>query len=267
MAPFLLLKNQKGKDLLYLDYKYTYTVCKRNIKSLRWRCTDRDCSATLTTDIEKTKIIRQIDHVCDPDVRKQKVRIFIESAKQAVGEDMSSMQDIYEKLAEEYKDNGNNAEDIPPYSSVKSTLYRAKKAALNVDRLVYENEKRIHILHLNYHTDEKSVNIYPIIYALLPNKCQITYKRFFAIIKERFQINIKSFKCDYENSPNERPLTWYRGVKPALVDWSDLKVLFPDNYENTLKLDKDEDFKKRYNQEMDALLTKRYAELAPQEKA
>lgn len=54
------------------------------------------------------------------------------------------------------------------------------------------------VLHMDLASDENTTNIVPVIYALLPNKSEQTYMRLFSLIKENLQIQIKTFKSDYE---------------------------------------------------------------------
>lgn len=57
---------------------------------------------------------------------------------------------------------------------------------------------QLYVLHLDLKSDENSTNIVPVVYALLPNKTEQTYTRLFILIKQRFNIEIKAFKSDYE---------------------------------------------------------------------
>jgi hypothetical protein len=43
-------------------------------------------------------------------------------------------------------------------------------------------------------------NIVPVIYALLPNKKEDTYRRLFSLVREVLNIDICKFKCDYEKA-------------------------------------------------------------------
>lgn len=57
---------------------------------------------------------------------------------------------------------------------------------------------QLYIFHLDVFSDPTTVNIFPVIYALLPNKTENTYRRLFHLIKEKLDVVVKSFKCDYE---------------------------------------------------------------------
>lgn len=58
--------------------------------------------------------------------------------------------------------------------------------------------KQIFTLHLDLDRDTKYQNIVPVIYCLLPNKTENTYKRCFTIIKEELNVEIKYYKGDFE---------------------------------------------------------------------
>jgi hypothetical protein len=57
---------------------------------------------------------------------------------------------------------------------------------------------QLYSLHVDVGSTEKSTNIVPFIFGLLPDKRQETYIRFFSLIKERLSISVLHFKCDFE---------------------------------------------------------------------
>lgn len=57
---------------------------------------------------------------------------------------------------------------------------------------------QLYSLHIDYGSNEKATNIRPVVFALLPDKSQQTYMRFFKLLKEILNIDVKTFKADYE---------------------------------------------------------------------
>lgn len=59
---------------------------------------------------------------------------------------------------------------------------------------------QLYTIHFDLGSTIESVNVKPIIYAMLPNKSEITYTRFFEILKEKLKVEMTDFKCDYESA-------------------------------------------------------------------
>lgn len=59
---------------------------------------------------------------------------------------------------------------------------------------------QVYSIHLDMYSTTESTNIIPVVYALLPDKTEITYTRLFEIIKNKLGITMDSFKCDYEKA-------------------------------------------------------------------
>lgn len=57
---------------------------------------------------------------------------------------------------------------------------------------------QLYSLHVDVGSNEKSTNVVPVIFGLLPDKRQTTYVRFFQLIKEKLSVCIMKFKCDFE---------------------------------------------------------------------
>lgn len=72
---------------------------------------------------------------------------------------------------------------------------------------------QLYILHLDVYSDDKSINVYPVIYAFLPNKSQKTYTRLFELIKNKLQARILFFKCDYEIAQINAIRSTYEDIK------------------------------------------------------
>lgn len=53
-------------------------------------------------------------------------------------------------------------------------------------------------IHVDVGSCDSSTNVIPVIYALLPNKCENTYYALFSLIRDEMGINIRCYKCDFE---------------------------------------------------------------------
>lgn len=49
---------------------------------------------------------------------------------------------------------------------------------------------QLYILHLDVYSNNKSIHVYPAIYAFLPNKTQSTYTRLFSLFKNELKVII-----------------------------------------------------------------------------
>lgn len=59
---------------------------------------------------------------------------------------------------------------------------------------------QIYTVHIDLSTNVEVTNVVPVLYALLPNKTEITYTRLFNLIRHQLSINIEIFKCDFEKA-------------------------------------------------------------------
>lgn len=78
--------------------------------------------------------------------------------------------------------------------NTKSGAYFADGTFKSAPKPFYQ----LYVLHLDIGSDENSTNVVPVIYALLPNKTEQTYTRLFTLLKQHLNIQIQTFKCDYE---------------------------------------------------------------------
>lgn len=58
--------------------------------------------------------------------------------------------------------------------------------------------KQFFSIHVDLNSCKNYTNIVPIIYALLPDKSEETYRRLFSFLKESLCVEISYFKCDFE---------------------------------------------------------------------
>lgn len=59
---------------------------------------------------------------------------------------------------------------------------------------------QIYGVHLDLDSNNDNSNIIPVNYGLLPNKSEETYIRFFNLLKNELNVQIRHFKCDYEQA-------------------------------------------------------------------
>lgn len=58
---------------------------------------------------------------------------------------------------------------------------------------------QLYTLHVDITSnEEETVSFVPLLYILLPNKSESTYRRFFLILRDQFKVNITVYKCDFE---------------------------------------------------------------------
>lgn len=158
MSEISFSKTIRGKELLILRNKYTYTLSKTNNASTLWRCTNRsDCSATITLDDVRSKISHENhQHACEPDLAKIEVRKLINCAKEKARFSLRSIQEIYEDKIQETVNKRNIQENLS-FLSVKSTLYRARKMQHGTEKLLYNTMEDVKVpegLAENFHIIE-----------------------------------------------------------------------------------------------------------------
>lgn len=259
MACFKIIENQKGGEtLLRCGFKYNLHRKNRDDSTL-WRCVNRDsCLATITVDARKVKVLREKSHGCSANIIKCEVAEVLALCKKMVCQNLAPIQKIFEDMFEPLRKKGRNyIREIPPFESVKNTLYRIRKRFCQSDKLRFENLEDVQIsktfannffvledgttnkilifssllcrkiiknannksfygdgtfkacpkpffqlfsVHLDIKSSEKSINVFPVIYGLLPSKTEETYTRFFILLKEKLHLNINTYKCDYERA-------------------------------------------------------------------
>lgn len=221
-----------------------------------WRCSIRRCSGSLTWVKQDGTIARESGHTCDPDIDNFRRQQLIVNLKQAVCDDLGPIKLIYDNYILQFADNRDYDEIIPPFLSIKTALYNARKKHLQVhvtvfktlssvtisrtlsenfyvaedgqdDKIVlfcssqareYMNYcshyfgdgnfkcvpppfKQIYSIHGDIGSNHDATVIVPIIFALLPDKRQVTYQRFFRLIKTHLtNFNPVVFQTDYELS-------------------------------------------------------------------
>lgn len=57
---------------------------------------------------------------------------------------------------------------------------------------------QLYTLHVDLFSNENTTNVIPAVFALLPNKSEQTYVRFFSLVKDKLGIIMNNFKCDFE---------------------------------------------------------------------
>jgi hypothetical protein len=256
---FHFTKNKRGKETLLQDeYRYNLSACNKNGTS-RWRCVRRDvCSSTITLNKEKTAIMKMPTHTCSPRKIDNEVLLTLNACKEEVCNNFEPVQKIYEKHFERLKNNctSDDVEDIPHFSSIKDSLFAARKTYLQTKKLNFKKIEdvcvpqrlgegfficedgvtdkiiifcskiarkiiksvdtkkmyfgdgtfrcvptvfyQLYTLHLDLCSNETVTNVIPVIYALLPNKSEATYERFFKLVKDKLGAVIENFKCDHE---------------------------------------------------------------------
>lgn len=250
---FIFIKSQQNREaLLIAGYRHTLGFVNKGGSS-RWRCINRDsCSATVTINKERNKILRQVEHTCKPNYIKNNIDVVMDKCKDIVCKNYEPVQKIFEEQFRETY----NEDFVPNFQSKKDTLRRARRHFLNVQRTEFDslndikipeilardflvcedginNDKillfcttslRINIkylkdhlffidgtfsrtpkpfyqiisIHVDIDSNSETSNVVGIIYALLPNKLQITYERLFQLIKQHLDITINKIKCDFE---------------------------------------------------------------------
>lgn len=153
MNPFKVIrfmKNQKKKDMLVLNGKYTMSKDgKTNFDgSTRWKCTNRNvCTATVTLNKDKTKIIRETVHKCNINDNSLLIKELLNNIKKEVCNNLKSVQEIFEDMVTEFKECHPDCPvyDLPTYSSVRPTLYRARKRFLDSDTLCFKKLEDVRI--------------------------------------------------------------------------------------------------------------------------
>lgn len=254
----IFLKNQKGKDTLLLGAsRYNLNVTNPTSRSTLWRCINRsECSASVTINQERNRVLRSSQHTCAIDPKKQEVFKAMVALKKDVCEDLGSVQSLYEKHTDPIKASNSSYIDVlPDFKNVEDGLYKLRKRHLECNKISFSKLSEVQVpkilannfllcdddmeekilifcsptarkfiqngdsdfylgdgtfntapppfyqlytLHLDLGSNDKTNNVVPVIYGLLPNKSQRTYVRFFELLTTRLNIHMKTFKCDFE---------------------------------------------------------------------
>lgn len=138
-------ESQKGKKLLLLNgNRYNLAVKHKSGRS-NWRCVNRKkCSASVSLN-ECNKIIKMSAHTCLPDMKRNAIIKKIVKCKKEVCRSMEPVGRINEKVFYHTNDEQIAPSDIPPLSSLKNTLLRARYKFLNVNKGRFESLKDIKI--------------------------------------------------------------------------------------------------------------------------
>lgn len=250
------ITNQKGKQAL-LHNSHRYNFAKNNKNGSLWRCVNKgECSASVTLNDTKDKIVRKSSHCCAPHPDDNKRALMMDLCRQEVCSKMEPVKKILERhVLIQSSIKGSENLIMPSYSEVKDNLYRARKKTLNVKRTEFKKIQEVVIpkimasdflvtddggddkillfcskiakktlkvlrnqyffgdgtfkrcpkpffqffsIHVDLNSSSEYTNILPVIYALLPNKTEVTYIRLFTLIRDVLNIDIRNFKCDYE---------------------------------------------------------------------
>lgn len=57
---------------------------------------------------------------------------------------------------------------------------------------------QLYVIHIDLGSNEEITDVIPVVYGLLPNKKLTTYIRFFTLLRDELDIDIRQFKADYE---------------------------------------------------------------------
>ncbi|KAL0810606.1 hypothetical protein ABMA28_010723 [Loxostege sticticalis] len=145
------IKNQKGHFSLNVN-GFRYNKHKDNKDgSSSWRCIARKiCSVTIKVDETKRKILgksKDSNHTCISKKMNNVVHSHITSLKRAVCEDLRSIQVIYEKQTQKFKEEHPECVDLPSFKSIKDTSYRSRKKFLDTDMLKHSSSSTVKIPH------------------------------------------------------------------------------------------------------------------------
>lgn len=129
----IFISNNKNRPAVLCN-GYRYNWVKDNVsKTSFWRCANRqECSASITINDNKTKIIRESIHSCVSNPGKQKRDIVVNAAKNKVCQSMASVKKLYEKTVLKYVKEEDN-EKMSAFESVRDTLHRTRKRFLEVN--------------------------------------------------------------------------------------------------------------------------------------
>lgn len=140
---FEIVTNQKGNlALLRSGYRYTKNVTNKGGTTL-WRCVRRSiCNASVTTNKNNEKLLRESLHTCQPDHLDNEVLKEKQILKEAVCKNLGPIQKIIEKRN---RDNIKGQDLGISYRSCKDSLRRARKKYLGTDILAHSNPESITI--------------------------------------------------------------------------------------------------------------------------
>lgn len=134
------ISSRKGKPVL-LSAGFRYNFVKKNKNGhTNWRCYNKmDCNTSVTLDIEN-KIVKEAVHSCIPDVVKNEIDSLMDECKKSVCTNLKPIPKLFEDFIGSAKCDLPE-DDIPTFTEKKDSLYRARKAFLNLDRTTCKNLK------------------------------------------------------------------------------------------------------------------------------
>lgn len=145
---FSFSTNQKGKCTLICG-AYRYNKHRTNkTGSTLWRCVCRDeCIASLSLEETGNTITRQTKHTCKTVDIKNIIHEHVSYLKKAVCKDFRPVQQIYEENESRLRSKVpvSDHDLIPTYYSLKNTLYRARRAYLDMEKLRYTSSAAVKV--------------------------------------------------------------------------------------------------------------------------
>lgn len=144
---FEFLCNQKGKlTLIRNGFQLNKNVTNKNGSSL-WRCVNRRiCTASVTIDKSRKTVLRESPHTCEQNVVLLEVKKMKSTLKKAVCADLGPIQKICEEPLKKLRKKCHKDEDlIPPFHSLKNSVYRSRKKFLDTDFLTHSSTSSIKI--------------------------------------------------------------------------------------------------------------------------
>lgn len=128
VSPLTTVSSKRG-GLILLRFGYRYRINKTHLTSSIWKCTNKECDATITIKNDMSTILRERSHQCSPDFKRNEFEIVFDNIKKEVQKNMRPISSIYKESIKALKSD-DFVDYIPEFKSRQSILYRCRSKAL-----------------------------------------------------------------------------------------------------------------------------------------
>lgn len=137
---FYFMSSERSKRVLLKGHRYNLGNKNKN-GTTWWRCKNRSSfRGSITLNENETDVVRQTPHFCKADHALNIVSEAIDTYKERVCTEFSSVRVIYEDYVDHLKGlDSEYVDDVPHYESVKNMLYNARYKQLGIIKSTYKN--------------------------------------------------------------------------------------------------------------------------------
>jgi hypothetical protein len=184
------LENGRGGNyLLHAGYKFSVKSRQAQREICYWDCVIRDCPARVTT-LDNIPVAFKRDHNHASDHIGQAESVFLNDVKKRCREEVVPIPTIYDEELGKLRDRecDDDVEDmirkIPTFESCRQSLYNNRSKLM--PKLPTTQTPGLFTQLYSFHA-KVDETYFPLVYALLPNKTEDTYRRLFTMLRDATQ--------------------------------------------------------------------------------